>query len=183
MAETYNHTYGAGMKHGQITVAAGTTYNIDAIINIEGDSEQEDTEIKGDDTVKATFSSGRKETLTITANAISMDVLEAITGNTLETLSSPAGKAIPLGTDSELKPPFIEVQAEIAGKTDEGTSVKVVKIWHKVQINKIKINAGNGSELSVEMEGVAVKTDKEINGGTALSPARVATLQVVTTSP
>lgn len=182
MAETYNHTYGAGMKHGQVKVAAGTVYDIDAIINIEGEPEQENTEIPGDDTIKATFSSGRKENITITANAVSMDVIAAITGNTAEDVTKEAstviGKAIPLGTDAELNPPFVEVKAQITGKTDEGTSVNVIKTWHKVQLNSFTLGAGNGSEMSITLSGTAVRTDKEIDGQTALSPARVATLEV-----
>lgn len=182
MSETYNHTYGAGMKHGQVKVAAGTVYDIDAIINIEGEPEQETTEIPGDDTIKATFASGRKENITITANAVSMDVIAAITGNTATDVtgigSTVIGKSIPLGTDAELNPPFVEVKAQITGKTDEGTSVNVIKTWHKVQLNSFTLGAGNGSEMSITLSGTAVRTDKEIDGTTSLSPARVATLEV-----
>ena len=81
MQEDFNHIYGAGMRHGQVKTADGTVYDIDAIINIEGDPQQEDTTIKGDDVVKATLSSNRTEDITISANAVSMDVLKAITGN------------------------------------------------------------------------------------------------------
>lgn len=180
MAETFNHTYGAGMKHGQVRVAAGTVYDIDAIVNIEGESEQENTEIKGDDTIKAVFSSGRKENITITANAVSMDVIAAITGNTAKDItqaSDKIGKEIPLGTDAEMNAPFVEIKAQIAGKTEDGTAVDVFKTWHRVQLTNVKFGAGNGSEMSITLTGTAVKTSKDI-AGQALTPARVATLEV-----
>lgn len=182
MAETYNHTYGAGMKHGQVKVAAGTVYDIDAIVNIEGEPEQDTTEIPGDDTIKATFASGRRENITITANAVSMDVIAAITGNSVEDItgtgSTVVGKKVPLGTDSELNPPFVEVKAQITGKTDEGTAVNVIKTWHRVQLNSFQLGAGNGSEMSITLSGTAVRAATEIDGTTALTPARVATLEV-----
>lgn len=50
----YKNIYGAGFRHGQVKVAAGTVYDIDAIIGIEGEPEQESIQIPGDDTIKAT---------------------------------------------------------------------------------------------------------------------------------
>lgn len=175
--DDFNHIYGAGFRHGQVKTSDGEVYDIDAIINIEGDPQQEDTQIPGDDTVKATFSSGRTEDLTVTANAVSMDVLQAITGNTLS--SSAGGSEIPLGTVSELNAPFVELTGVINGRTDVGTAVHVEKTWHKVQLNKTKINGGNGSELSVEITGSAVQTAKDITGA-ALASTRVATLKIKT---
>jgi hypothetical protein len=172
----FNHIYGAGMRNGYIRTADGDQYDIDATVNIEGDPSQDDTEIKGDDTIKATFSSGRKEDLTITANAVSMDVLQAITGNSVS--SSAGGSQIAIGTQSELNPPFVEVGAEINARTDEGTAVFVRKVWHKVQLGKSKITAGNGNELAVELTGSATQTDTDIVGGN-LASARVATLFVL----
>lgn len=184
MAETFNHTYGAGMKHGQVRTQEGSVYDIDAIINIEGEPEQDTTEIQGDDTIKATFASGRRENITITANAVSMDVIAAITGNTVEDIKKDegedvVGKKVPLGTDSELNPPYVEVKGQITGKTEEGTAVNVIKTWHKVQLNSFQLGAGNGSEMSITLSGTAVRTEKEIDGEKELTPARVATLEVV----
>lgn len=179
----FNHIYGAGFRHGQVKTSAETVYDIDAIIGIEGEPEQESTQIPGDDTIKATFSSSRTENITVTANAISVDVLAAITGNTstdiMSTGGTPAkiGVSIPLGTQSELNAPFVELSGVINGKTDEGTNVKVQKTWHKVQFTSVKVNSSNGSEMSVELAGIATQTDKDI-AGTALSPLRVATLSV-----
>lgn len=171
----FNHIYGAGMRHGQIKVAAGTVFDIDAIINIEGDPQQDDTTIKGDDVVKATFSSNRTEDITISANAISMDVLQAITGNTLS--SSAGGSEIALGTTAELNAPYVEVSGVINARTDQNTAVTVTKVWHKVQLNKTKITGGNGNELAVEITGSAVQAAKDITGAN-LASVRVATLKV-----
>lgn len=179
----FNHIYGAGFRHGQVKTADETVFDIDAIIGIEGEPEQESTQIPGDDTIKATFSSSRTENVTVTANAISVDVFEAITGNASEdimnTESTPAkiGVSIPLGTQDELNAPFVELAGVINGKTDEGTNVQVKKTWHKVQFTSVKVNSSNGSEMSVELAGTATQTDKDI-AGEALTPLRVATLSV-----
>lgn len=172
----FNHLYGSGFKHGQVRTDGDEVFDIDAIINIEGDPSQDETEIKGDDTIKASFASGRKEDLTITANAVSMDVLQAITGNSLS--SSAGGSEIPVGTVTEMNPPFIELSGDITVRTDENTSGVLRRVWHKVQIKSVKVNAGNGSELSVELTGTAVQADKTITG-VALNPARVYTLKVI----
>lgn len=176
MQEDFNHIYGAGMRHGQVKTADGTVYDIDAIINIEGDPQQEDTTIKGDDVVKATLSSNRTEDITISANAVSMDVLKAITGNEI-TKDGTNGASIALGTVSELNAPYVEVAGFINARTEGGTAVKVSKTWHKVQLNKTKITAGNGNELAVEISGSAVQTAKDV-AGQALPSVRVATLKV-----
>jgi hypothetical protein len=114
--------------------------------------------------------------LTINANAISMDVLQAITGNSVS--SSAGGSQIALGTQSELNPPYVEVGGEINARTDQGTAVFVRKVWHKVQLGKTKVTAGNGNELAVELTGSAVQTDKDITGA-SLTDTRVATLYVL----
>lgn len=178
----FNHIYGAGFRHGQIKIADGTVYDIDAIIGIEGDPQQEDTTIQGDDSTKATFSSSRSESLTVTANAISMDVFAAITGNTVSDVmqsTTKVGVTMPLGTQAELNPPFVELEGVINAKTDQGTDVMVKKSWLRVQLNKVKINGSNGSEMSVELSGTAIQTDKDITG-TAVSPSRVANLTIET---
>jgi hypothetical protein len=73
----------------------------------------------------------------------------------------------------------VEVGAEINSRTDQGTAVIVRKIWHKVQLGKSKITAGNGNELAVELTGNAIQTATDIEG-VALASIRVATLEVVT---
>lgn len=186
----FNHIYGAGFRHGQVKTAGEVVYDIDAIIGVEGEPEQESTQIPGDDTIKATFSSSRTEQITVTANAISVDVFAAITGNTPEDITVPGtgegegpfpdvkvGVEIPLGTQAELNSPFVEVTGVINGKTDEGTNVKVTRVWHKVQFTSVKVNSSNGSEMSVELVGTATQTDKDIAGET-ISPLRVATLSI-----
>ena len=171
----YMNVYGAGLRHAWVKTSDGTVYDIDAVISVEADPEQEDTEIKGDDTVKAIFSSGRKETLTIAANALSMDVIQAITGNSVS--SSGTGAEIAVGTVSELSPPYVEVGGMTNGKTPDGVAVVIEKTFHKVQLNKVKQNMANESEFNVEMEGVGVQTAKTITG-TALSTARTSTIKV-----
>lgn len=169
----YNKAYGAGLKHGYVRDSAGVVYDINAVISIDADNEQDDTEVRGDDAVKATFSSHRKETLTITANGLTFDTLQAITGNTVS--SSATGKDIPLGTPSELNPPIIEAGGQTNGRTDDGTAVVLEKIFHKVQVNSVVVNMEGESEFSIEMTGQAYQTDADIEG-TALNPSRTSTM-------
>lgn len=171
----FNKVYAAGLRNGYIKTSDGTRYDINAIISIEGDPTQDDTEIKGDDTLKAVFSSGRREEITINANGLTMDTITAISGNAQT--SSASGTQVPVGTQAELNPPYVEVGGEVNGRADDGTAVVVWKVWHKVQLNRTKVNMANESEFSVEITGLATQTDTDIVAA-ALSPARVATLGV-----
>jgi hypothetical protein len=167
--------YGAGLRNGYIRTSDGVVHDIDAVINIEGDPKQDDTEIPGDDTIKATFSSGRKEDITITANAVTLDVIQSITGNSIS--SSASGAEVALGTQSELNPVFVEVGGEVNGRSSDGTTAAVRKVWHRVQLGQTKVNWGNGNELSVEITGTAYPATAGITG-TSLATERVATLYV-----
>ena len=173
----FDKSYGAGLKHAYVKIAAGTIYDIDAIVSVDASPEQEETEIKGDDIVKVVFATGRKETLTITANGLSMDVVQAITSNTVS--SSAGGAEIAVGTVAELNAPFVEIGAYTNGKTDLGVAVTIAKIWHKVQLNKVTTKMAGESEFSLEMEGTAFQSSTDIVGS-ALSSARVATIKVAT---
>ncbi|MGH3850398.1 MAG: hypothetical protein ACRDRT_11965, partial [Pseudonocardiaceae bacterium] len=73
----FNKAYGAGLRNGYIKDSDGNVYDINAVISIEGDPQQDDTEIKGDDALKATFSSGRREEIMINANGLTMDTIQA----------------------------------------------------------------------------------------------------------
>jgi len=172
---TFDKSYGAGLRHAWVKTSDGTVYDIDAVVTIDASPDQNDVEIKGDDTIKAVFSSGRKETLTITANGLSMDVIQAITGNSVS--SSATGAEIAVGTVGELSPPFVEVGGVTNGKTATGTAVVIQKVWHKVQLNKITQKMANESEFSIDMEGTAVQTATDIAGG-ALATTRVGTVTV-----
>lgn len=171
----FQKVFGAGLRNGYIRNADGDVFDINAVINIEGNPTQDDIEIKGDDTLKAVFSSGRREEITITANGITVDTLVEITGNAQS--SSATGTEIPLGTQNELNPPYVEVGAQINGRAEDGTAVVVEKVWHKVQLSSTKITSSNENELSVEITGLAVQTDEDIEG-TSLASARVATLKI-----
>lgn len=172
---SFNKVFGAGLRNGYIKTSDGTKYDINAIVSIEGNPQQDDTEIKGDDTLKATFSSGRREEITITANGLTMDTIQAFTGNSQS--SSASGTEIPVGTQSELNPPYVEVGGEVNGRTEDGTAAVVWKTWHKVQLRQTKINMAGESELSVEISGLAIQTDADITGS-ALASVRVATVGV-----
>lgn len=174
MSEFYN-AYGAGLRHGYIKDASNNVYNIEAIVTVDASSEQDETEVKGDDALKATFAFNRKETLTITANGLSLDVIQAITGNTVS--SSATGATVALGTSSELSPPFVEIGAMTNGKTVAGTSAVIEKVWHRVQLNNIVVKMAGETEFSIDMEGTAYQTATSITG-TALASTRTSTLSV-----
>lgn len=171
----FDKSYGAGLRHGYVKDTNGVVYDIDAIVTVDASPEQDETEVKGDDALKATFAFNRKETLTITANGLSLDVLQAITGNAVS--SSATGAEIALGTTSELSPPFVEVGAYTNGKNSAGTAVVIKKVWHRVQLNKPVVKMAGETEFSVDFEGVAYQTATSITS-VALASTRTATLEV-----
>jgi len=170
-------SYGAGLKDGKIKTSDGNIYDIGAIVSAEGSPAQDEVEVKGDDELKVTFVSNIKEELTIVANGISFDVIEAITGNDVS--SSATGMEVALGTESQTNPPFVEVQAFTTAKTDDDTSATIEKDWHKVQIKSIKVTQAGESEFNIELTGIAIQTAEDIEGN-SLSSKRVATISVVT---
>lgn len=172
---TFDKSYGAGLRHAYVKTSTGDVYDIDAVVTIDASPEQDDIEVKGDDTIKATFSSGRKETLTITANGLSFDVIQAISGNSIS--SSATGAEIAVGTVAEMSPPFVEIGGLANGKTISGTAVVLKKVWHKVQLNKITQKMAGEAEFSVDMEGVAIQTGLDVTG-VALASTRTATVSV-----
>jgi len=173
MPISVNH-YGAGLTNGTIKLADANEYDINAVVTAEGDPQVDDVAINGDDELKATFYYNRREELTINANGLSFDVIQAITGNTVN--SSAGGLDVALGTDSENNPPFVELKADTTAKDSLGVSVTLYKTWHKVQIKTVKITQAQGAEFSIEMTGVAYQTSLDIVGGD-LATKRVATVE------
>ena len=175
MAISFN-SVGAGLYDGKIRTSDGNIYDIYAIVSASGSAAQDEVEVKGDDEVKATFVSNIKEELTIEANGLSFDVIQAITGNSVS--SSAGGLEVALGTDSQASAPFIEVKAYTRAKDSEGNSCIIEKIWHKVQIKPPTITQEGEGEFKISMEGVAYQASVDIIGG-ALATKRVSTLKTV----
>lgn len=175
MAISTKH-YGAGLQHAQIKLADGNVYDIEAIVSASGEYQIDDIAVKGDDTTKTTFYSNQREELSLTANAISFDVVQGLTGNNYT--SSATGIEIPMGTTSEQNPPFVELSVETLGKDDAGSAVVIRKTWHRVQIGQTSLNQAGESEFSVEMAGTAYTTDEDIEGN-ALASQRIATIEVI----
>jgi len=175
MAINYE-SVGAGLYDGKVKTSDGEEYDIYAIVTASGDPEQDETEIKGDDETKATFISNIRESLTIEANGISFDTIQAITGNTVN--SSDEGLEVALGTDSQKSPVNIEVQAFTNAKDSDNESVVIKKVWHDVQIKSVKVEQAGESEFKLTMTGTAYQTETDIEGD-ALDSKRVATLYVI----
>lgn len=172
-----NKYIGGGLEHGQFKDSSGDVYDVEAVVTAGGTVSQSDIEIIGDDERKGSFATNRIEELSITANAITFDQLQAITNNTVD--SDSEGAEIALGTDTEMNPPFVEFSAETQAKNvDEETEATITKTWHKVQINAVEITQEGESEMTVEMTGVAIQTDTDIEGE-SLDSKRVATISVV----
>lgn len=165
---------GSGLRHGYIRNADGDLFDINAIISISADPEQDEVEVKGDDTVKGTFASGRKESITLTANALTFDTIQAMTGNTVS--SSATGSEIAVGTQSELNAPFVEVGGVTNGKKSDGTLSYLERVFHKVQFKSITVSQENGSEFSVEMSGTGYYTNTDIEGE-PLASGRTSTIK------
>lgn len=168
--------YGAGLAHGSIKLADGNVYDIDAIVSAEGDPQVDDVPVKGDDEMKATFYFNQREEITLSANGLSFDVIQAITGNSYS--SSAGGIEVALGTASEMNPPYCEVKAQTVGKDKiAGAAVTIEKIWHKVAFGPAKVTQQGEKEYAIEMTGVAYQTSLDIEGA-ALASKRVATIHV-----
>lgn len=169
------HAVAGGLKDGKVKNAAGQEFDIYAISEISSEPQQDEIEVKGDDELKAIFISNKREELSITMNGISFDMLQAITGNNVE--SSATGVKIPLGTDSEMNPPEVEVSAYSNAVDENNNNVTFRKIWHKVTIKDITLSQAGESEMSVEMTGIAYPTATDIEGD-ALGSKRIATIEI-----
>ncbi len=166
---------GAGLYDGYIKTASGDQYDIHAVVTMEGDPQQDEVEIKGDDEVKATFVNNQREEVTIQANGVNFETLQAITGNNLT--SNASGLSIPLGTDTQVNPVNVEVGALTRAQDANRVAVVIKKVWHNVEIKSIKISQAGEQEFNIEMTATAYKTATDIVGA-SLTPARVATLSV-----
>lgn len=173
------NAFGAGLKDASIKNADGDSFDIYGVVTAEGKVSREETEVKGDDQILGTFGSSLREELTIESNAVSLDVIEQITGNTLTVVTGASAK-IDLGTLEELNPVFVEVSALTNIKLKTGEPGTLHKTWHKVQINTITLSQAGEQEFKVTLEGIALQTDTDIEGA-AFSPAvtKVATVQIV----
>lgn len=165
--------YGAGLKDAKVRIADGNEFDIYGVIGSEGEPTQDEIEVNGDDKLLGTFISNIREELTVTANGIDFETLQAITGNSVE--SNGSNIKIKVGTDSQQNPPFVELQGFITAKDDDGNSVVVKKTYFKVQFKTVKVMSENGGEMNLEMTGIAYQTDKDITGA-ALSESAVAEL-------
>lgn len=165
--------YGAGLKDAKVRTADGNVYDIYGVIGSEGEPAQDEIEVNGDDRLLGTFISNIREELTVTANGIDFETLQAITGNTVE--SNGSNITLLLGTESQQNPPFVELQGFITAKDDAGNSVVVQKTYFKVQFKTVKVMSENGGEMNLEMTGIAYQTEADITGA-ALDSAAVASL-------
>lgn len=172
------NAFGAGLKDAKVKDAEGTVHDIYGVVTAEGQTQREETEVRGDDQILGTFGSSLREEITIEANAVNFDVIAAITGNQVTEVASTSAK-VSLGTTTELNGVFVEVQAYTNAKFKGGSVAEIKKTWHKVQINTVTISQAGEQEFKVTMEGVALQTDEDIEGN-AFTPAetKVATLEV-----
>lgn len=166
---------GAGLENGSVKTASGDVFDIYAIVEAGADVARDEVEIKGDDQSLGKFNFALKEELSIRANGVSFDVLQAITDNTL--VSSPTYNEIALGTDSEKNPPYVEISAETTAKDTGGNARTIKKTWHKVQITSVQLNQAGETEFNVAMSGTAIQTSTDIEGN-ALASKRIATVRL-----
>lgn len=172
------NAFGAGLKDASVKNSDGDLFDIYGVVTAEGNVTREETEVRGDDKILGTFGSALREEITIEANAISLEVIQALTGNTLTHVTGASAK-IDLGTTDELNPVFVEVSAYTNVKLKSGETGVLKKTWHRVQINTITLSQAGEQEFKMTMEGIALQTDSDITGA-AFSPAvtKVATVEV-----
>lgn len=176
--------YGSGVRHAWVRTADDEVYDIDAIITVGGETETEETEIPGDDAIKATIRSANKIALTVEGNSLSLAAHAALTGNTVVqnagggSPATPQSAEIAGGTDSELNAPFVEIGGVTVGKTADGQTGYLVRTFHKVQAGPISTEQGNGSETTWSFDGVAYPTAVDIEGE-PLASKRIDTRKIV----
>jgi hypothetical protein len=176
--------YGSGVRHAWVRNADDDVADIDAIITVGGETENEETEIPGDDAIKSTVRSAQKIALTVEGNSLSFAAHSILTGNAV--VQTPAdtspvvaqSASIAGGTDSELNAPFVEIGAVTVGKTAEGENAYMVRTFHKCQAGPISTEQGNGSEQTWAFDGYAYPTSVDIEGE-ALASKRIDTRKVV----
>lgn len=154
--------FGAGLKDTKIRTSNNELLDVYGVTSAEGQTQREETEVRGDDQILGTFGSSLREELTIEANAVSFDVLQAITGNQLTETADSA--RILLGTTKELNPVFVEVQAFTTAKFKNGTAAEIKKTWFRVQINTITFSQAGEQEFNATLEGIALQTDTDVVG-------------------
>lgn len=157
-----NNFIGAGLKDAKIKTSDGTEIDIKGVVTASGDPDRDEVEVKGDDSVLGVFTMGLKESISIEANALSFDIIQAITGNTVS--SSATGSEVALGTDSEMNPPIVEVQAFTNARSEDGTASVIKKTWYKVQLTSIKVEQAGENEFKFTAEGVAYPTEEDVTG-------------------
>lgn len=154
---------GAGLQHIEIKTADGEVYDVYGAVSADGEPQNESVEVRGDDRVLGTFFFSASEEVSITANALSLDVFQAITGNAIS--SSASGSEVAFGTNSEQNPPYVQVSAlSVAKDVETGNSVYIRKTWYKVQLSSPNISQAGEQEFSVELTGTAIQTDTDIEG-------------------
>lgn len=158
---------GAGLHRVFIRLDDSSEIRAYGAVDFTGDAQVETIDIPGDDIIIARFLSQQTEEITLSLNAISFDALAAITGNTYS--SSATGLSIPFGTNSELNPPYIEIQGVSQAKNTDGTVGWFYKRFFKAQLaGSPTITQQNGAAVSVEIPMLAIPTETDILG-TALT--------------
>src|SRR4028118_625756 len=160
---------GSGLLHAWVRTPDGTMHDFEAIMSGSADPEMDTTEIPGDDEMKATFNSNQRLSVSVSANALSFDAYEAMTGNPVTDVAAvtgtgahPAYKHMAGGTVAENNPPFVELGFVTAGKDNLGNEVHYVRVLHKVQCMPARTPQENNSVLSLEFDATAYPTATDI---------------------
>lgn len=173
---------GSGLRHAWIKTADGEYHDIDAVMSLEGELEIDDTDVEGDDAILAKFTSKPTKSITVGANALTPDVIAAITGRavTAITVAGPpavSGEEIGLGSVAETNPPFVEVGGyTVAKRKSDDAPITICRIFHRVQLRMTNPTQEKDSEFNYELEGVAYPATEDIEG-TPLSYERTDTLR------
>lgn len=164
---------GAGLRHGSVRLADGTYHDIDAIVSLEGEPEFDTTDVEGDDTTLASFASFPTESLSVTANSLSTELIAAITGQTVTSISTTGkvGQEVGLGGEGHANPPYVEVAGFTVGRLKADDTAQTIKrVFHKVQLRVSSLTQEKDGEFSVEFEGTAFSTTTDVTG--AALPSR-----------
>lgn len=134
---------------------------IPGVENASFEETAETVEVKGDDTIVATWRHAQKGELKWKANIIDFDVLEILTGETA-TSEMDGGESIPGMTATTLYPRNLCFRlTQMAKRRSDGEFGTLVTTIYKVQGFAKVTGQSYGEPSSLEFEGTALPTDKD----------------------
>lgn len=156
-----------------VTPGATPTYTqIMGAASAEWSSDMETVEVAGDDVIIAYWNHGLKGELKITGTVIDLDVIEAITGNEVDTETGPPEKAFVYGgTDKDLESREFMLRLQQRAKHPTTGTIATHQIYFFRCVGTIRptgLKYGEATEVEINAKLLQATKDET---GTTISPA------------